>query len=159
MTNRDKGTRYALTPKGEEATVTRQIKVYLAAPFAMHESMEKIAQAWVPRGVSVCSTWHIGVTGPERLPEHTNPDVRFAIGANDRDLAAADALVAFPVPGEGGEMFCEITRALIDRKPVIWAGERRILSTFRPGVLLCGRENVFELLRQICIDRGFRVPT
>src|SRR5205085_2010907 len=65
----------------------------------------------------------------------TPTELRRHIERNDADLRSSDIVLVVARDGVGGEMFAEASMAIAIGKTVLWCG-RRILSAFRPGVVL-----------------------
>jgi len=125
------GMRARIAARGREAV---SLAVYVAAPFARRPEVLALHGRLRAHGLEPTSTW---ATGTESEAELTPEMARRLIAQNDRDIARSSALLAIAYPGEGGEMFCEVTWAIVAGKPVYWVGSRRILSTWRPGVVVC----------------------
>jgi len=111
------------------------LRVYLAAPFVDARDVRDLDARLEALGIGVTSTWAHAASGPELLGAMPVDDVRRIALANDRDLLAAQLLVALAREGAGAEMFAEVRLALAHRIPVLWVGTRRPLSAYREGVL------------------------
>lgn len=55
---------------------------------------------------------------------------------NDGDLLDSHVVLVIAREAVGGEMFSELRLALVHQVPVIYLGERRVLSAYRAGVTL-----------------------
>lgn len=111
------------------------LRCYVAAPYrhapvvrSVHRSLRTIG--WQPT-----SEWAESAKGPEELEKMPLELVRQIARANDRDVESAHALLALAHEGEGAEMFCELRYAAELGIPVVYAGARKCLSAYRPGVL------------------------
>lgn len=112
------------------------IGVYVAAPYADAPAVREVHGRMLALGsLRPTSSWAMRATGPERLESMALLDIHSAIECNDRDLADSDAMLVLARSNAGGEMFAEVARALAQDIQIVWVG-RRILSTFRPGVLI-----------------------
>ena len=109
------------------------MKIYVAAPFQDRPLVRDVHDALMTFGFIPVSTWAYSKAEKDIA---SLDEARPAIEQNDRDLARADAVLVLARLGAGAEMFCEMTRALLDGKPVYWIG-RRSLSAYRPGVTRC----------------------
>lgn len=129
------------------------ICIYIAAPYAKGPAARAVVPTLWERRFDVCSTWHYVAYGPESLDAAVAAS---AIEQNDRDLEEADAVLSLAYRGEGGEMFCELTRALIAGKPVYWVSMdgRDVLSAWRPGVVRCA--TVEEAIERMVAELGGR---
>jgi hypothetical protein len=102
------------------------------------------------RGVCWTARWPLSARGPERLETLTHAEQQRLASGNDEDLAASHLVLAIAFPGEGGEMFGEIGRALLQGIPVVCTGSRRTLSAAREGVLFLHElEDAAQLLADI----------
>jgi hypothetical protein len=73
--------------------------------------------------------------GPEDLRGTVLRRIHRQIDTNKRDLRSAHVVFAIPQQGMGGEMFCEVARALEWGIPVVWVAQPRvILSAYDEGV-------------------------
>lgn len=122
-------------------------RVYIAAPWLRWREAERFRNALAAHHLECTSSWIDDARtcdGPESLAS-LEPDVVQAVAArNDADVDDAHIVVALTWPGEGGEMFAEVARALLHGRPVVWVGERRTLSAYRPGVVLAA--DMFEAI-------------
>src|SRR5262249_18320094 len=107
--------------------------VYVAAPYADRMLVRDVHVKLVEAGMVPASNWANSNVPGDLQPEATARPIH----QNDTSIAVSDAVLVLARPGAGGEMFCEVTRALVWGTPVYWVG-RRILSAFRPGVRLFG---------------------
>lgn len=107
-----------------------RLLVYVAAPFERRELVRKVEKDlfchWMDSTASWAKLEHEGLPPTELAAQQ--------IKQNDDDIAISHALLVLAEPGLGGEMFAEVARALLFGIPIVWVG-RRILSTFRPGVI------------------------
>ena len=111
--------------------------VYVAAPFARFMDSFAVTNDLRAAGHTSTSWWiHAAYTtrGVEAL---TDRSAAVALATNDADVDRSDAMIVLAYPGEGGEMFCEMSRALARGIPVFYVGGRLVLSAFRPGVTRC----------------------
>ena len=130
-------------------------RIYIAAPYARAKEARAAGLFLVSRGLCIESTWDIAAAGPESLDSVCAAE---AIKINDSELQISDAVLCLAYRGEGGEMYCELTRALIAGKPVYWVSMdgRDVLSAWRPGVVRCA--SVDDAIDQIAADfRASRV--
>lgn len=132
-------------------------RVYVAAPYLVpilaREAHERLREV----GFTPTSTWAARATGPECL---TDGFALAAIAENDFDLLSSDAVIALAREGAGGEMFCEISRALVERIPVFWVGTRKILSCYRRGVVCCDsvEEAITKAKAYFDLDEATPIP-
>jgi hypothetical protein len=134
------------------------LRVYVAAPYR-RAGLVRALMATTPH-VRWTSRWAMGARGPEQLETLTRDEQRRLAAGNDEDLADSHVVLAIAFPGEGGEMFSEIGRALMERTPVIWTGPRKTLSTAREGVLFVdGLEAAVGVLADLAVlaTRGLDV--
>lgn len=129
-----------------KATCT--MHVYVAAPYVDAPIVREVHEILAIAGFLPTSTWATRAAGAESL---TRDVAQQAIVQNDDDLLSSDAMIVIARTGAGGEMFCEVTRALIEEIPVFWVG-RQILSTYRDGVILC--EDIDDVMRKLEVLRG-----
>lgn len=108
-------------------------RIYVAAPYEDANLVRQTHLKLEQQDFAPVSFWAIAAHGPEALNEQS---AKWAIKHNDEDLESAAGVLALCREGAGGEMYAEITRALIWGKPVFWVGHRR-LSAYRHGVTLC----------------------
>jgi hypothetical protein len=109
--------------------------VYVAAPYALAPMVRAIHERLYAAGCAPTSQW-------ARLAKHTleqlercSPDeLRSAWELNDACIDGSDAMLFVACLNKGGESFVELGRALQLGIPVLWTGERRILSSYRNGV-------------------------
>lgn len=106
------------TSTGLYAPASPRRSVYIAAPWPMRETAERLAQRLHAHGVPVTSTWH------QPGAEHEDGDHVFYAKRNAEDLEAADALVALYL-GEGskGGRDFEFGYAVAAGKDVLLVGE------------------------------------
>lgn len=128
------------------------LPVYVAAPYpraaevrAMHNALNEIGCV----GVS-----HWATCARETFDEAlANPRIaQSALELNDRCLEQAVVIVALAFDGEGGEMFAEVGRALAIPElapPVLWIGQRLVLSCFRTGVYVVSQLEAFAALEHV----------
>jgi hypothetical protein len=136
-----------------ETTCSRaggSLRVYVAAPYqraglvrAMMATTRVALLRWTSR-------WATNARGAERLETLTRAEQQRLAKDNDEDLADSHVVLSIAFPREGGEMFSEIGRALLQGIPVVWAGARRTLSAAREGVLFADDlETAVQLLADI----------
>jgi hypothetical protein len=109
-------------------------------------------------GVRWTSRWARSARGPERLDTLTRAEQQRLARGNDEDLAASHIVLALAFPGEGGEMFAEIGRALLLGIPVVWIGARRTLSAAREGVLVVDELEIAVQLVEDIAELGLAAP-
>ncbi len=110
---------------------------YQNAPYvrAVHEKLRAIR-------MEPSSSWAGHANGPE--PRDLSVDALRAIAArNDSDLLDSHAVLVI-AHEQSGETFAELRLALERQLPVVYMGERRILSAYRPGVVRV--ESIVEAL-------------
>jgi hypothetical protein len=107
------------------------LHVYLAMPFAERASARAINRRLEALGLMPTGTWCVQEQPEDAL---TLGELRYLATCNDADVERSHALLVIASAGQGGEMFCEVGRALVARTPIAWVG-RRVLSTRRPGVV------------------------
>ncbi len=111
--------------------------IYVASWYQNAPAVRDLHDRLLALGVTPTSSWASTARGAENLTAMSRAElVQIAI-QNDRDLGNADAVIAIAGEGVGGEMFAELRLALMLSKPVYYVGQRRILSAYRPGVVLC----------------------
>lgn len=129
--------------------------VYVAAPFEDVHVVRDLHERMHALGLVPTARWVEGVNGVENQARFTAAELRAFAERNDHDLARSHALIVLARAGGGGEMFAEMTRALILGLRVYYVGRRRILSAWRKGVVLC--EDVDDALAQLLAVRATRV--
>jgi hypothetical protein len=112
--------------------------VFVAAPYARAREVLCVHEELLAIGCFPTSHWARLARGTlEELRGGDAALIQSAIELNDACLRKSSAVLALSCEGEGGEMFCEVARALERYVPVVWVGTRLILSTFRMGVYTC----------------------
>ena len=127
-------------------------RVYVAAPFEDAKKVLRVHDLLVARGHAPTSDWAEMAVGRQDEAHMRNPRLdpyrlQNIADNNDSNIGQSDAMIVMAREGAGGEMFCEIRWALLCALPVYWTGERRILSTYRRGVVIC--ESVEDAIDQL----------
>jgi hypothetical protein len=107
-------------------------------------------------GLDVCSSWHIGARGPERLADMLLEVVRGIAAGNDLELVEADGVLVVDAGATlggarvtwydtdsrftcafvpGCETYAELRTAVAHGIPVAYAGPNPPLSAYREGVV------------------------
>ena len=108
--------------------------IYVATSFLDAETVEStIRPAAESHGLTLCSSWHVGARGPERLDAMTEAQCRAIADTNDRDIASADVVLVLE-SDRARETYAELRHALHLGKPVAYVGARPMLSAYREGV-------------------------
>jgi hypothetical protein len=123
----------------EDLCVHGLVKLYVATAFSNAAEARAVHALVEPLGITPASLWAADANGPEDLRDLPRAKVRAIAHHNDRDLLSAHLVLVLAKEGAGGEMFVEVRLALAHRIPVLWVGERRILSAYREGVLCVDR--------------------
>jgi len=134
------------------------LKVYVASPFALREEVKLLHEKLRGAGIDPVAQWPYGT---EKESELTTAMARELADRNDNDIMDSHAMLVLARPGQGGEMFAEVNYALRWQSPVVWTGERVILSTFRQGVLRASSmEDAITVLVSWgrLIERPFTMP-
>lgn len=134
------------------------LRVYVASPFALREEVKALHDRLRTAGLEPVAQWPYGT---EKESELTTPMARALADRNDLDVDGSHALLVLGRPAAGGEMLCEVARALAARTPIVWTGERIVLSTFREGVLrAASMEDALTVLVSWgrLIERPFEMP-
>lgn len=134
------------------------LRVYVASPFALREEVKALHGALRAAGLDPVARWPYGT---EKEADLTTPMARELAARNDEDVDGSHALLVLARPAAGGEMFCEIARAVAARTPILWTGDRIILSTFREGVLRAASiEDAVAILVSWArlVERPFAMP-
>lgn len=108
------------------------LRVYVAAPHAKREQVRAVHEELRGAHLAPSARWADGSEDESRLSKH---EARALAQQNDEDVGSSHCLLVLGFPGEGGEMFAEVARALDAETPVVWVG-RTTLSTHRRGVVL-----------------------
>ncbi len=123
----------------EESCVRGLVNLYVATAFRNAAEARKVHARVARWGVTPVSSWAVNAHGPEDLSALSRKSVQALAHLNDHDLLSAHLVLVIAREGEGGEVFAETRLALAHRIPVLWTGERRILSAYREGVLRVAR--------------------
>lgn len=117
--------------------MSRHIRVYVAAPF---DDGPRLATTVIPEmiyaGLIPLASWIDDAVSGKTDQALTVAAAQAALHVNDFELLSSDAILVIARDGVGGEMFCEVGRAIVQRLPIFWVG-RRVLSSWRPGVTVC----------------------
>jgi len=108
--------------------------IYVAAPFERAAYVKQIHDMLTKLDFGFTSTWVEASTGGAE-PFKGEEAMRLAAESNDTCVLDADALLVLAYPGQGAEMFCEMSLALQHKKPVFYVGQRIVLSAYRSGVM------------------------
>jgi hypothetical protein len=112
--------------------------VYVAAPYSCSAVVRMFHARLRRAGFEPTSRWAERATGEENLAAMSEAALAEAIDQNDYDVDRAGYLVAIARRDIGGEMFCEMSRALFRGIPVVYVGDRVVLSAFRTSVTRVG---------------------
>ena len=107
-----------------------RFRVYVAAPYARAPLVRDLHEMLRRAGVMTMSAWANLAKGPEDLSRHAELDL--AIQVNRISVEHSSLVVALLFAGEGGEMFVEVGHAMWEGIPILWCGERTILSCHHP---------------------------
>lgn len=86
-------------------------RLYVASYFGNGPMIElTIRPAAESRGLTLCSTWHVGARGPESLDRLTEAQIQAINDTNDRDLEAADGVLVI-THEKAAQTYAELARA------------------------------------------------
>lgn len=122
------------------------MRVYLAAPMPDKMLVRELHDRLAREDMVPTSSWAMSDSTSNDFDAFTPTELRRHIQKNDSDLRGSDIVLVLARDGVGGEMFAEAALAIQMGKTVLWCG-RRILSSFRPGVVLVeDLESAFAIL-------------
>lgn len=112
-------------------------RVYICAPFEDGPGLSaRTIPSMIYAGIIPLASWVDDALSGKSDKHLTAASAQAALAVNDFELASSDAVLVIAREGTGGEMFCEVGRALALSIPVFWVG-RRVLSAWRQGVTIC----------------------
>jgi hypothetical protein len=107
------------------------LRVYVAAPFPMRHIAADTQLRLSVAGLEPTASWMF--TGEKCDADLTLEKAREAARINDAAVDLSHAMLVLTQNGIGGETFVELGRAIMQRMPVVWVGERVVLSLRRQG--------------------------
>jgi hypothetical protein len=124
------------------------MNIYFAAPYDDAPLVQRLHTRAKTMGLKPMSHWAETAHGSEQLATMPIERVRSIAWDNDVDLKSSQVVIVLAREGAGGEMFAEARLALTHEIPVIWVGDRRPLTAYRPGVIRVGGiEEAFVVLK------------
>lgn len=113
--------------------------VFVAAPYGRAQMVRDTHGALLRAGCQPLSEWAELASGPECLDDMSARERELAMQLNHAGILRSGAMLVLSFQGEGGEMFADVARGLLARPsvPVIWTGDRTVLSAFHQSVYRC----------------------
>lgn len=121
--------------------------VYVAAHYSLAPMVRAIHEKLFAIGCAPTSQWaRLATRTLEELEDCSPEERRILWEMNDTCIDQSEAMLVVACVNKGGETFVEVGRALGRTIPILWTGERRILSSYRQGVF---RVSLDEALRAL----------